>query len=479
MASRSAIERPQPPIEALALPRLLATDDRPEILRLIERSLRDRYRCQFAGDAAQARRLLSEGAFEIALCDIEMPGDSGLLLAEEILTSSPHTAVVMVTAVDDPQVAARAFDLGVHGYLVKPFMPGQLLIATMNALRRRDLEISQRAHSEALEDRLQMLMDRAPVPIYIKDSERRYTLANRVANEMAGLPPGALVGLCDADIMPPEAERRVAESDRRILEQGGTYTAEETLQVGDEIRSYLTVKFPFVDDDGQITGISGISTDITDKKHAEELARELTISQERAIEELSASRRETVERLSKAIEHHDADTGEHISRMASVAAFLGSLYGLSGERVLLLRAAAPMHDVGKVATPDAVLRKPGPLSEEERAVMERHTVVGHEILAGSDSDLLRLAASIALTHHERWDGSGYPHGYRGDEIPIEGRIVAVADVFDALLSDRSYRRAMSLDEVTAIFRSGSGTHFDPALVRLLLEHLDEALSLRN
>jgi putative two-component system response regulator len=358
-------------------------------------------------------------------------------------------------------------------------MPGQLLIAAMNALKRRDLELAERAHSEAVEERLQMLMDRAPVPIYIKDADRRYALANRVANDMAGLPPGALVGLRDADIMPPEAERRVAESDRRILEEGGTYEAEETLQVGEEVRSFLTVKFPFVDDDGQIAGISGISTDITEKKHAEELSAELALAQELAIKELSASRMETVDRLSKAIEHHDADTGEHISRMATVAALLGRLHGLPADRILLLRAAAPMHDVGKVATPDAVLRKPGPLSTEERVVMERHTVVGHEILADSESDLLQLAASIALTHHERWDGSGYPKGLRGEEIPVEGRIVAVADVFDALLSDRCYRPAMTLSEAVAVMEAGKGTQFDPKIVGLLLTHLEEALSSRG
>ena len=130
--------------------------------------------------------------------------------------------------------------------------------------------------------------------------------------------------------------------------------------------------------------------------------------------------------------------------MASVAALLGSLLGLERERVLLLRAAAPMHDVGKIATPDGILQKPGPLDPEERMVMEQHTMVGYEILAGSESELLHLAAEITLTHHEHWDGRGYPRGLKGEQIPLAGRIVAVADVFDALLSDRCYRPAMTL-----------------------------------
>jgi PAS domain S-box-containing protein len=460
--------------------RILATDDRPEILRLIDRSLGDRYVCEFAGSVEEARRKLAKaGSFHLALCDIQMPGESGLVLVEEISRDHPDTAIVLVTGVDDAEVAKRAFEMGAHGYLVKPFWPGQLLITTMNALRQRELEIAQRAHNKALEDRLQALMDRAPVPIYIKNADRRYLLANRVAHEVAGMGPGELVGLRDADIMPPEAERQVAETDRKVLEKGGTYEAEETLQVGADVRTFFTVKFPYVDDQGEIAGISGISTDVTEKKRAEMLAAQLAKEQERAIEELQSSRQETVERLAKALEMHDGETGRHVNRMAAIAAFLASQVGLDRDRTLLLRAAAPMHDVGKVATPDGVLQKAGPLTTEEREEMERHTTVGYEILADSESELLQLAATVALTPHARWDGTGYPRGLAGEEIPIEGRITAVADVFDALLSDRCYRSALSVDDAVEVIQQGRGTHFDPQVVDALLGHLEEALSLRG
>jgi PAS domain S-box-containing protein len=460
--------------------RILATDDRPEILRLIERTLGGRYACEFAGSVEEARQKLSgDGGFDLALCDIQMPGESGLVLAEEIIREHPGTAVVLVTGEDDPEVAEQAFAFGAHGYLVKPFWPGQLLITAMSALRRRDLELAQKAHSKVLEERLQTLMDRAPVPIYIKDDERRYLIANRVAHEVAGLGPNELVGLTDRDFMSPEAERHVAVSDRGILDAGDTYEAEETIVVGENERTFLTVKFPYVDETGQIAGISGISTDITDKRKAEELREELAIAQERAIEELTASRQETVERLAKALEMHDGETGRHVNRMATLAAFLASRLGLDRDRVLLLRTAAPMHDVGKVATPDGVLQKRGPLTPEERQEMERHTTVGHEILADSASELLQLAATIALTHHERWDGAGYPRGLAGEEIPLEGRIAAVADVFDALLSDRCYRSALSVDDAVDVMKEGRGTHFDPRIVDALLDNLEEALSLRG
>jgi putative two-component system response regulator len=459
--------------------RVLVTDDHPEVLRLVDRALGGHYACEFADSVASGREKLAGGPFDLALCDIQMPGESGLVLVEEIAREHPETAIVLVTGVDNAEVVEKTFELGAHGYLVKPFWPGQLLITASIALRQRELELAQQAHNDAVEERLQMLMDRAPVPIYIKDEQRRYVLANRVAHEVAGLEPNELIGKTDKDIMSAAAERLVAASDRRILEQGRSYESEETITVGATERSFLTVKFPFVDDRGRVAGISGISADITAKKEAEELGRQLAVDQQRAIEKLQASRQETVERLTRAIEMRDQETGEHVGRMAAIAALLGSLLGLERERVLLLRAAAPMHDVGKIATADGILQKPGPLSAEEREEMQRHTTVGHAILAGSESELLQLAAEIALTHHERWDGCGYPEGLSGEEIPLEGRIVAVADVFDALLSERCYRPAMTLSEAVAVMEAEKGTQFDPKIVGPLLGHLEEALLSRG
>jgi PAS domain S-box-containing protein len=466
--------------------RILVADDRPEVLQLIEETLGERYQCEFSTNVGEARVKLREGSFELVLCDIEMAGVSGLVLVEEITREFPETAVVMITGIDDPDVAEQAFRLGAHGYLVKPLQPGQLLITTMTALRRRKLEMLAKAHSRALEDRLQMLMDRAPVPMYVKDRECRYVIANQVAHEVAGLGPSELIGLTDEAIMPADSERVARESDLRVLDDGEGFETEQTLQVGSEERTFLTVKYPFVDDAGEIVGISGVSADITAIRQAEELREELADAQAQAldaqaqaIEELRSSRQETVEHLARAIESHDAETGAHVNRMATIAAFLGTQAGLDPEQVVLLRTAAPMHDVGKIATAGEILRKPGALTAAERAEMQRHTTVGHEILVDSDSSLLQMAARIALTHHEHYDGSGYPRGLAGEEIPIEGRIVAVADVFDAVLSNRCYRPSMSAQEAAQLIEDGKGTHFDPEVAQLLLDHLDEALSLRG
>ena len=461
------------------LVRILATGDRSEMPHLIDDVLGDRYACEFASNIDETRAKLATGTFHLAICDTEVVGESGIVLAEEIIGEHPGTAVVLVVGEDDPEIAEQAFSFGAHGYLVKPFWPGQLLITAMNALRRRELEIARRAQSRNLEERFQTIIDMAPIPIYVKNTSHRYVVANAKADELTGLKRGQLVGRADEGILSPGATEADSGIDSQTLDDGSTYAAEETMVVEGVERTYKTVKFPLIDEQEQITAVCGISIDITAQKDAVRLRDELSASQQGAIDELKLSRQETVERLAKAIGLHDSSTGGHVNRMAAIASFLGNHLQLDDDHVELLRAAAPMHDVGKIGTPDEILRKPGLLTDEERKEMERHTLIGHEILANSESELLRIAATIALTHHERYDGGGYPQGLVGEEIPLEGRITAVADVFDALLSDRCYRPALSVDEAVTAIREGRGTHFDPQVVDALLDHLDEALSLRE
>jgi PAS domain S-box-containing protein len=199
--------------------------------------------------------------------------------------------------------------------------------------------------------------------------------------------------------------------------------------------------------------------------------RDRTIDLQHAVAELDAAHIETVRRLSRAVEFRDQDTGAHIARISAFAARTAKRAGMNAERCGLIERASPLHDVGKVAIPDSVLLKPGPLTRAERSIIETHAEIGHRLLDGSDSAVLQLAATIALTHHEHYDGGGYPHGLAGENIPIEGRIVAIADVFDALTSDRIYRPAMTVAQALAILRDGRGTHFDPVLLDHFLADL--------
>lgn len=195
--------------------------------------------------------------------------------------------------------------------------------------------------------------------------------------------------------------------------------------------------------------------------------------------DLRMSRQETIERLSIAAEFRDDDTGQHIHRMSRYAAILARTVAHDEERCSLIQMATQMHDVGKIGIPDRVLLKPRKLSPEEREIMERHAQIGHDILAGSEAELLQLAATIALTHHERFDGTGYPNGLSGEAIPLEGRIAAIADVFDALTNDRVYRRAFPLMKALDIMKEGKGSHFDPTLLDLFFDALPDILAVKD
>jgi putative two-component system response regulator len=316
------------------------------------------YEWTAARTAADGRRRLAEGEVTLLLTDMNMPGESGLQLVQHAAVEYPGTAAIMVTVVDDPGLARSALELGVYGYILKPFTANQITIAIDNALRRRELEVENQAHREALE----------------------------------------------------------------------------------------------------------------------QIVRARTTALERSAKQLQLTREETIRRLSRAVEYRDEETGGHTERMSRYCAVLARRAGLDAES---LRVASPMHDVGKVAVPDDILLKPGRLTPDERREMERHTVIGHEILTGSGSALLELAATIAWSHHEKFDGSGYPRGLAGSSIPLEGRVAAIADVFDALTSDRTYRAAFKVEHALEMMKEERGRHFDPELLDLFFDAIEDVVAIRN
>ena len=348
---------------------ILTVDDDKHVRNLIALILEDAgYRCTGAASAKDAWAHLREHDFELVLCDVRMPGQSGLELARHIVAEHPDTAVVMVTGLDDAGIGQGALAFGAYGYVVKPFRQTDLLLNVENALRRRQQEMLSRRERDILE---------------------------------------------------------------RSLEEQAAELKEAMLSIRDSARSQR---------------LSG---------------------------------EDTVRRLSRAIEFRSRETWQHIERMGELSGLLARRLGFDTTYVNMIRAAAPMHDVGKVAVPDAVLLKPGPLDQQERAHMQNHTVIGHDVLSGSDTKVIQLAASIALTHHERFDGKGYPAGIAGRDIPVEGRIAAVADVFDALTSDRVYRDALPIDRALGLIEEGSGSQFDPQIAETLLESVDEAAEIRR
>jgi putative two-component system response regulator len=344
-------------------PSVLILDDEPAARKVAGRILEPRYDVDFASDTTEARGKLL-GVVDLLLCDINLPGESGMDLIRSVLSRDDDLAVVMVTGDDSPELAEHAFEMGAYGYLMKPYRRGDLLITVSNAIRRRRLEQQTRSYQRELEQ--------------------------------------------DVVMKSLETERM-----RQLLR--------------------------------------------------------------RSEESLERSRLETVHKLSLAVEMRDQVTGHHLSRMGAYCEQLGRRLKLSGEVCDSMGLAGQMHDIGKIAVPDHILLKSGPLSDDERAQMQTHAEVGRQILQGSESPLLQLAESIAWTHHEKIDGSGYPRGLSGDEIPIEGRVAAVADVFDALTRDRPYRDAMPLVKAITIMGEGRGSHFDADVLDSFMAELPAAV----
>ncbi len=213
-------------------------------------------------------------------------------------------------------------------------------------------------------------------------------------------------------------------------------------------------------------------------QHASDL-NQIILKLRKSEEHLEKSYLDTIHRLVLAAEFKDEDTSEHIVRMSRYSALLAEKMGFDAKQVKLLLYAAPMHDIGKMGIPDHILMKKGNLTEEEFEIIKTHPAIGAKILAGSDSELLQAGEQIALAHHEKWDGSGYPSGLRGSSIPIFGRICALADVFDALTSRRPYKEPFPATKAFGIIQEGSGQHFDPDLTARFLENGAEILRIMD
>ncbi|HEY5286500.1 MAG TPA: HD domain-containing phosphohydrolase [Solirubrobacteraceae bacterium] len=348
---------------------LLIVDDDDALRHWAERVVRERgYGCDAAANAADARELLSRDGYQLALLDVNMPGESGVGLLSHIRREHPDTAVVMVTGEDDPKLAMDAIELGAFGYMVKPVGAGELLINVANAMHRRSRELES---------------------------------------------------------------RRMLQSLRAAADQRGN-RLEDALE---DLR--------------------------------------------RTENKVWVSQAETIFRLARVVEFRDEETGHHLQRMSSYCELLARKLGFRSEDAERLRLASQLHDVGKVAIPDSILLKRGKLSSEEFAVIMTHAETGHTMLAGSSSDVVQLGATIAQTHHERWDGCGYPRALARQEIPLEGRIAAIADVFDALTSDRVYRPAFPVKTAVEMMRSERGAHFDPEILDAFLTTLGELESIRR
>jgi cyclic di-GMP phosphodiesterase len=319
------------------------------------------YTCDEAGDVKSARTKLLEREFRVVLVDINLGSGSGLDLLTEIRTSQPSVAVVMVTGLDNPDVAMKAIETGAYGYMVKPVRSSELIINVANALHRRSAEADHRRTMNRLAD-----------------------MVHQRTTELVG-----------------------------------------------------------------------------------------------ALDDLQHAQADTILRLGKLVEFRDEETGRHVERMSHYCRLLARQLGLPEDDTRSIELASQLHDVGKISIPDGILFKPGKLTPTEMEVMKGHASAGYRMLVNSASTVVQLGAEIAHTHHEKWDGTGYPRNLSGDQIPIEGRIAAVADVFDSLVSRRPYRSAFPIGTAIEMMGAQRNLHFDPRVISTFLKSMKEVEAIRQ
>ena len=221
-----------------------------------------------------------------------------------------------------------------------------------------------------------------------------------------------------------------------------------------------------------------LRTDKQQQKNYDELQKKFE-EVESLKKEIEETQREVVFTMGAIGESRSKETGNHVKRVAEYSKKFALYYGLDNQTSEMLKQASPMHDIGKVAIPDSILNKPGKLTNEERTIMNTHVQLGYEMLRHSNRPLLKMASIIAHEHHEKWDGTGYPKGLKKEEINIVGRITAIADVFDALGSNRCYKKAWQDEKILSFFKEESGKHFDPKLTNIFFNNLDEFLDIRD
>lgn len=445
---------------------LLVVDDLPTNIQLVAEILKSEYRVLFATDGATALKLLAQKKVDLILMDIMMPQMDGYETSRRIREELGlrDVPIIFLTANADQQSLVKGFEHGAADFIAKPFNPVELklrikthleLYATKAQLKHylEENQLVLRQYKEAVDEgAIVSKTDTHGIITYVNDEFCRISEYTR--NELMGHPHN-IVRHTD---MPKGAFREMwqtlksKQSWRGIIKNrtksGSTYVVKALIK-------------PILNKEGEVVEYMAIRQDITE---VYQLQNEIVDTQ-----------KEIIEKLGELSESRSKETGHHVRRVAEYSALLARLYDLPLHEIELIKMASPMHDIGKIAIPDGILLKPGKLDEEEFKVMMTHAQKGYDVFQNSKRELLQAAAVIAHEHHERWDGRGYPRGLKEDEIHIYGRITAVADVFDALGSDRIYKRAWPLEKILELLRSEAGKQFDPRLVALFLEHLEEFL----
>lgn len=478
--------------------KILIVDDEPEIHTVTKLALGDfefqQRRLEFlhAYSGQQARELLNQHHdIAIVLLDVVMEEDNaGLLVAEYIRNELKNTYVRIILRTGQPGQAPERqviLDYDINDYKSKTELTAQKLFTVVMSGLRSYRDILAIEHSR---QGLEKVISASRNMFSMQSMEHfihglMQQLTSLLGNVDEAMYATTLVASTDQDsdnklvVFAGQGEFEQSEGKpiQDVLTAEQLATCESALNQrsivykDDYLFAYCSSQY----NNSSMLYISGVPDELTDtQQHLIEIfAQNVQIAFENVqlTAEIEDTQEELVWRLSEALEQRSHETGNHVKRVAHVAYQIARAYGLSKGKAQLLRDAAPLHDVGKVAIPDAILNKPSKLNEQEWQVMRQHCVKGHNILSGSKHRVIKAGAIVALEHHEKWDGTGYPHGKKGEDIHIFARIVALADVYDALCHKRCYKDAWNRADILAEMRKLSGSHFEPKIVDAFFERL--------
>ncbi|MGD9968940.1 MAG: HD domain-containing phosphohydrolase [Sulfuricurvum sp.] len=426
-----------------------------------------------ANNGAEGLRAYQEGRFDLVITDILMPEMNGVVMIQKIKEIDDGQNFIVTSACEDSHFLLELINLGIAQFILKP-MKTEMMIDTFskvarnlyNARKVEELTLHLRqdlVHQSTLLEQYKEIVDIAMI-VAKTNLQGEIIYVNNAFSALSGYSQEEMVqkghqlirhadvpATFYSDLWKTILDKKTWHGRIKNRKKDGSYYITDT-----------TIK-PILDEFGHIIEFISIGYDIT---RLHDLNEEIWNTQQ-----------EMLNLLGEIGETRSNETGNHVKRVSHYSRLLAELYGLGEEEIRLVYSASPMHDIGKIGIPDSILLKPAKLEPDEYEIMKTHSAIGHDILKSSNRPLLKAAAIIAHEHHEKFDGSGYPRGLKGDQIHIYGRITALADVFDALSCERVYKKAWPMEKIIELVVNERGRHFDPDLVDIFMENLDRFIDI--
>ncbi len=424
---------------------------------------------QTASNGAEGLKFYEKKVFDIVITDIIMPEMNGVMMVRKIKELNPKQPIIITSASEESTYLLELINLGVAEFLLKPIKTEQIIsilnevVTNIYNQRKVDeltLHLKQELlHQTTLLEQYKEVVDASTI-VTKTNIYGKIIYANDLFCQKTGYRLDEIISRSHTLFRHPDMSSEFYKNLwETILEKKiWNGTIKNIKKNGENYITEVTIK-PILDEFGSILEFISISHDITELYDIND--------------EIWQTQHEMLSLLGEVGETRSQETGNHVRRVAKYSKLLGELYGLEEEQIRMMYSAAPMHDIGKIGIADAILLKPGKLDFDEYEVMKTHSSIGYDILKHSNRPLLQAAAIIALEHHEKWDGSGYPNAVRGDKIHIYGRIIALADVFDALSCERVYKKAWSIEKIIELVVAERGRHFDPTLVDLFMDNIEK------